>query len=215
MPMVAVVRCRPDEFERLKFNMRLGTRHGYEATLEVTRAREEWTSGGGLTLVLDPSEFSERISYLGWTSISSRKWSGDLDRVVEVSRMEPVEPVVLYKDVLARLSRRQVSRLADQGPQTKATGEALVAALAELRPDLRGSIDEIGGISRRLPISGSAAGQVIALQRDASIAAVRMAGMLGRSHFARWDRPRAALADNDVPPTFLEGVPQEQEVGED
>jgi hypothetical protein len=53
------------------------------------------------------------------------------------------------------------------------------------------------------------------IKLDASIAAVRMARMLGVSHFARWDRPRAALADNDVPPTFLEGVPPEQEAEDD
>lgn len=63
--MVAIVRCRPDEFELLKFNMQLGTKHGYEATLEITRPRDVWTTGGGLTLVLDPRPSSERVAYLG------------------------------------------------------------------------------------------------------------------------------------------------------
>ena len=45
----------------------------------------------------------------------------------------------------------------------------------------------------------------MALQRDASIGALRMAGM-DVSEFARWDRPPSGLGGQDVPPTFIERV---------
>jgi hypothetical protein len=205
--MVAVIRCRLDEIERLKFNMQLGTRLGNDAALEISRPRDVWTTGGGLSLVLDRQTDDGRIAYLGWTSIL--RHAGDLDRVVEVSRLEPVEPSVAYKHVLDRLTNRQSHYLKSEGPQTPGTGEALVAALLKLRPGLRDALDEIKGVSQRYPITRSTAGQVLAMQRDASIAAVRMAGMIGASHFSRWNRPPTPLVDSEVPPTYLEGVPED------
>jgi hypothetical protein len=90
------------------------------------------------------------------------------------------------------------------------TGNALVGALIQIRPNLREVIERIEGVARQYPIRGSLAGQTMAMQRDATIGAVRMAGMLG-SVFAQWDRPSEPLADDAIAPTYLSRVPRARE----
>lgn len=67
----------------------------------------------------------------------------------------------------------------------KGTGNALVSALVQIRPNLRAVIERIEGVVRQYAISDSLAGQTMAMQRDATISAVRMAGMVG-SVFTQW-----------------------------
>ena len=87
------------------------------------------------------------------------------------------------------------------------TGNAFVGALVQIRPNLREVIERIEGVARQYPIRDSLAGQTIAMQRDATIGAVRMAGMLG-SVFAQWDRPSEPLADDAVRADLPQQGPQ-------
>lgn len=202
--MVAVIRCDSDELDRLRFNDLMHTRRGDEYPSRLTRRRKNWENGSHLTLVLAEEPAGTIVTMLGWTSRLMKR-SGDLDQVLEISRTEAIDPAVPYKNVTGRLAGRFLSHLADDGALPDGTGRALVAALVAERPRLGEVIARIEGVSQRFPVSGSAAGQVMALQRDASIGAVRMAGM-DVSEFARWDRPPSGLGGQDVPPTFIERV---------
>jgi hypothetical protein len=93
----------------------------------------------------------------------------------------------------------------EEGQLPEGTGHALVSALTQEQPALEDVIARIEGVAQKYPIEDSPAGQVMALQRDASIGAVRMAGM-DASDFASWDRPPAVLANEEVPPTFVRGM---------
>jgi hypothetical protein len=68
-------------------------------------------------------------------------------------------------------------------------------------------------VAHKYPIGDSPEGQVMTLQRDASIVAVRMAGM-DVSDFARWDRPTDMLATEDVPPTFIGRTQRDRQLEE-
>ncbi len=202
--MVAIIRCTGDEMERLEWNELLHANRGQEWLWQPTRRRKNWESGSHLTLILDTRPTGDVISKLGWTTRVRR--AGDLDQVLEVSRIEPVDPPVSYNNVLGRLAGRFTNHLVEEGQLSEGTGRALVDALTQERPGLRDVIARIEGIAEKYPIGDSPAGQVVALQRDASIGAVRMAGM-DMSDFARWDRPPALLSSKDVPPTFVGRIP--------
>jgi hypothetical protein len=144
------------------------------------------------------------ITKLGWATRLRR--AGDLDQVLEVSRIEPVDPPVPYDQVVRRLAGRFTTHLVEEGPLPEGTGRALIDALTQERPALRDVIARIEGVAEKYPIGDSSAGQIMALQGDASIGAVRMAGM-DVSDFARWDRPPPAPASEEVPPTFVGRIP--------
>ena len=198
--MVAVIRCDSDELGLLSFNDLLRNKRGEEHPTRLTRRRKNWDSASHLTLVLAEEPNGTAITMLGW--ISRLKNSADIDETLEFSRAEMVDPPVPYTKVTSRLTARFSSHLVNEGPLPDGTGRALVDALTTERTDLRDVIARIEGVAARFPVINSAAGQVLALQRDASIGAVRMAGM-DVSDFARWDRPPSALAGHDVPPTFI------------
>lgn len=111
-----------------------------------------------------------------------------------------------YGDVEDFIPERLKIHLVHEGTLPPGTGSALVDALVQVRPDLRHAIERIEGVSRRYEINGSVAGQILAMQRDATVGAVRMAGMDG-SEFARWDRPTVPLSDEAIAPNFTDGVP--------
>jgi hypothetical protein len=196
--MVAILKCAGVEKSLLDSNERFYNKLGEEWVWKPVRRREDWDGdrGRGLTLILAGDE----IIKLGWTS--RRGWEGASGQKLEVSRIESVAPPVSYARVTGRLAPRFAAYLKDEGRLSKGTGQALVEALTKERPDLREAIARISGVSDKYPIGDSPAGQVMALQRDASIVAVRMAGM-DVSDFARWDRPTDRLAIDDVPPTFI------------
>lgn len=204
--MVAIIRCSGDERQELDWHERVHGERGEEWVWHPTRRRRNWdrSSRPGLTLVLSRSTDGDVIRELGWTTRLNR--SGDLDQVLEVSRIEGVEPGLPYARVVERLAGRYAIHLADEGGLSDGTGRALVKALTDERPDLEDVILRIEGVADRYPIGDSASGQILALQRDASIGAVRMAGM-DASDFAHWDRPPQALADAGIPPTFIEKIP--------
>src|ERR1035441_382155 len=189
--MVAVIRCDSDELDQLRFNDLMHNERGDEYPSRLTRRRKKWESGSHLTLFPAGETARAIVTRLGWTSRLMKR-SGDLDQVLEISRTEAIDPPVPYKNVTGRLAGRFLSHLVDDGALPDGTGRALVAALGAERPRLGEVIARIEGVGQRFPVSGSAAGQVMALQRDASIGAVRMAGM-DVSEFARWDRPPSAV----------------------
>ncbi len=196
--MVAILKCVGVEKSLLDSNERFYSKLGEEWVWKPVRHRGDWgrDRGSGLTLIVADDE----IIKLGWTS--RRGWEGASGQKLEVSRIESVVPPVPYARVIRRLAPRFAAHLTDEGRLGAGTGQALVEALTQERPDLGGVIARIEGVADKYPIRDSPAGQVMALQRDASIVAVRMAGM-EVSHFARWDRPTDRLAIEDVPPTFV------------
>jgi hypothetical protein len=204
--MVAIIRCSGDERQELDWHRMLHGERGEPWVWRPTRRRKNWERSNtpGLTLVLAPSADGDLVQELAWTTRLKR--SGDLDQVLEVSRVVQVEPPLSYARVVERLDGRYATHLVDEGDLPDGTGRALVKALTDERRDLEGVISQIGGVADRYPIGDSAAGQIMALQRDASIGAVRMAGM-DASDFARWDRPPQPLSDTEIPPAFIGTVP--------
>lgn len=181
-------------------------KRGEDWVWKPTRRRKDWDrdGGAGLTLLLARSGDGDVVSRLGWTTRLKR--SGDDDQVLEVSRVEPVDPPVPYSSVTQRLAGRFASHLVAEGQLSDGTGRALVEALVEERPELRNIVSRIEGVADKYPVAGSPGGQIMAVQRDASIVAVRMAGM-DVSDFARWERPRAMSADDEIPPAFVGRIP--------
>ena len=207
--MVAILKCVGVEKSLLDSNERFYSKLGEEWVWKPVRQRKDWgrDKGSGLTLIVA----DDQIIKLGWTS--RRGWEGASGQKLEVSRIESVVPPVPYTRVTGRLAPRFAAHLTNEGRLGAGTGQALVEALTRERPDLREVIARIEGVAEKYPIRDSPAGQVMALQRDASIVAVRMAGM-DVSDFARWDRPTDRLAIDDVPPTFVGRIQGDRQLEE-
>lgn len=203
--MVAIIRCDRDEADLRDSSGQVATRRGQEWALRLTRRKKIWTHPGAhLTILIDKLSGTDYITNLGWTAKLKR--SEQLNQVLEISRIESLASPVQYCDLDDLISERLKSHLVHQGTLPPGTGKALVDALVQVRPDLRHAIERIEGASRRYEINGSVAGQIMAMQRDATVGAVRMAGMEG-SEFARWDRPAVPLSDDAIAPNFTDGVP--------
>jgi hypothetical protein len=207
--MVALIRTRGDEVEHREFRKRVRTLSERVVTIKVNRPKKIWSGNGHLTLLIDHGT-PDKVTHVGWTTIV-KKSSSDLDVALEIAGITSIGAPVPYDDVLARVDKKHHRWLVDEGTLTKGSGQSVVASLLELRPDLRGLIAETEGMTDRFDISDSFSGQVLAMQRDATICAVRMAGMLEVSDIGRWDRPGTALIDGEVPPTYLEGVQGQDE----
>jgi hypothetical protein len=203
--MVAIIRCDRDEADLRDSLEQVATRRGQEWALELTRRKKIWTHPGAhLTIVIDKLSGTGYITNLGWTA--KLKSSERLSQVLQITRIESLVSPVQYSDLEDLIPERLKSHLAHEGTLPSGTGKALVDALVQVRPDLRHVIERIEGASRRYEINGSVAGQILAVQRDATVGAVRMAGMDG-SEFARWDRPTVPLLDDTIAPNFTDGVP--------
>jgi hypothetical protein len=207
--MVAIIRCDRDEAERRDSGREIAARRGQDSTLYINRRKKIWKGGSHLTVLIDRLHGGDYVTSLGWTT-KLRNSSADLDLVLEVSRVEEIPSPVQYSDVVDLVPKRFHEYLVHEGTMSEGTGKALVGALIQVRPNLREVIERIEGVARQYPIRDSLAGQTIAMQRDATIGAVRMAGMLG-SVFAQWDRPSGPLADDAVPPPYLSRVPRARE----
>lgn len=203
--MVAIIRCDRDEADLRDSSERVATQRGQEWVLELTRRKKIWTHPGAhLTILADKLSGTDYITSLGWTAKLKR--SERLSQILEISRIESLASPVMYSDVEDLIPERLKSHLVHEGTLPSGTGKALVDALVQVRPDLRHAIERIEGASRRYEINGSLAGQILAMQRDATVGAVRMAGMDG-SEFARWDRPTLSSSDAVIAPNFTDGVP--------
>jgi hypothetical protein len=203
--MVAIIRCNREEADLRAHKEQVAARRGQEWTLELTRPKKIWTHPGAhLTVLIDKLSGTDYVTSLGWTARLKR--SEELNQVLEISRIESLATPVPYGDLEDLVSGRLKGHLVHEGTLPDCTGKALVNALVQVRPDLRHVIERIEGVSRRYEINGSVAGQLMAMQRDATVGAVRMAGMDG-SEFARWDRPAVPLSDDTIAPNFTDGVP--------
>lgn len=207
--MVAIIRCASDEAERRDRDRESAARRGQDSTLNINRRKKIWNGGSHLTVLIDRLHGGDYVTCLGWTT-KLRNSSAHLDLVLEVSRVENIASPVQYSDVVDMLPKRFHKHLVHEGTMPEGTGKALIDALIKVRPNLREVIERIDGVNRQYPIRDSLAGQTMAIQRDATIGAVRMAGMLG-SVFAQWDRPSEPLADDAVAPTYLSRVPGARE----
>lgn len=199
--VVAIIRCSQDEAEYIRWGEQLRTGRQEEMRWKTTRPKKDWRNGAHLTLLVTSSPGGDVISGLGWTT--RVRESDDLGEKLEVSRIELLTAPVSLSDVTGRLASRHLTHYIAEGQQSEQTGKALVNALQQARPDLASVIDQIQGVADRYPIHDSLAGQLVALQRDATIAVGRMAGM-DISDFARWDRPPRRLDDAAVPPPFTQ-----------
>lgn len=207
--MVAIIRCDRDEVDLRDNWEQVATRRGQEWVLQLTRRKKIWTHPGAhLTILIDRLSGTSYITSLGWTAKLKR--SEQLSLVLEISRIESLATPVPYSDVEDLIAERLKRHLAHEGTLSPGTGKALVDALVQLRPDLRHAIERIEGVSRRYEINGSVAGQILAMQRDATLGAVRMAGMDG-SEFVQWDRPPVPLADDAIAPNLTDGMPESRE----
>lgn len=203
--MVAIIRCDRDEADLRDNSEQVAARRGQEWALKLTRRQKIWThQGAHLTILIDKLSGTDYITSLGWTAKMKR--TEQLNQVLEISRIESLATPVRYSDLEDLIHERFKSHLEHEGTLPPGTGKALVDALVQVRPDLRHAIERIEGASRRYEINGSVAGQILAMQRDASVGAVRMAGMDG-SDFARWDRPSSFISDEAILPNFTDGVP--------
>ncbi|HET9898448.1 MAG TPA: hypothetical protein VFQ44_26260 [Streptosporangiaceae bacterium] len=206
--MVAIIRCNQAEADHISWTEAVRTSRQEEWSWTTTRPQKDWRNGAHLTLLVTGSPGAEVISALGWTTRIRR--ADDLGEKLEVSRIELLTTPVPLQEVTGRLASRHLARYAAEGQQTEQTGRAIKEALRQARPDLGPVIERIEGVASRFPISNSPAGQIVALQRDATIAAGRMAGM-DVSDFARWDRPPRNLDDTAVPPTFAQMLQQAEQ----
>ncbi len=209
-PMVAIIRCTEDEADLLR---RRGRYHDSDLDLPwtTTRPRKNWHKGSHLTLVVTADrDRAPRVHWLGWTT--RVRQTDDLGEKLEVSRIRQVADPVLLDDLFRNLSERHRRYLVPDGQLPEGTGKRLVEVLLEHRPDLREAIAYAGAHADRYPVGNSPAAAVLALQRDATIGATRMAGM-NVSGFAEWDPPPGRLADSEVPPPFIGTVPAPEEHG--
>lgn len=203
--MVAILKCVGVEKSLLDSNEEFYAKLGEEWVWKPVRRRDDWErdKGSGLTLIVSGGE----VIKLGWTS--RRGWDGARGQKLEVSRIESIVPPVSYARLTGRLASRFAAHLVDEGRLSSGTGKALVNALIEDRPDLGDVIARIEGVADRYPIN-SPADQVMALQRDASIVAVRMAGM-DVSDIARWDRTSGSISPPFIGRTQRKGDRQLEE----
>lgn len=204
--MVAIIKCTEDEQEYIAWNERVGyLRPQDEWVWNTTRPRKNWYKGAHLTLIVTESDRGEpEISRLGWTKRLQR--GDDLGKKLEISCIRSTGRPVPLSELMGELPRKFHRHLVAEGQQSDATGSALMDAFLVLRPDLRHIVDHIGGQGDRYPVGHSPSAQVLALQRDATIGASRMAGM-DIPDFALWDPPFGVLDDDEVPPTFTSMLP--------
>jgi hypothetical protein len=198
-PVVAIIKCSAAEAKHVEVDLETFTGLKMEWPWRVNGPYSDWHGGAHLTLIVADDHGTEVVRWLGWATRLKR--SGDLDRQLEVSRVEPVTPPVPMRDVLSLLDRRHARHVAPEGQQPQKTGRALIKMLEQVRPELHETIRRIESVGDRYHIGDSATGQIVALQRDATIGVARMAG-IEASDFARWDRPQGWPAPGSVPPTF-------------
>lgn len=122
--MVAIIRCSAAEARHIAVDLETFGRLKLEWTWRVNRPQSDWHQGAHLTLIVADDHGTEVVSWLGWTARLRR--SGDLDRQLEVSRVEPVSPPVPLRDVVSRLDGRHARHVVHEGQQPQETGRALI-----------------------------------------------------------------------------------------
>ncbi|PWI10544.1 hypothetical protein DIZ27_11190 [Streptomyces sp. NWU339] len=202
--MVAIIKCRDYEIDFLRQLEQLhqARRHDWEWT--VTRRRDQWSKGSHLLLIASMDRYGcFEITRVGKSV--RRRGAKDQEQQLRVTRVRPLRRPLALDGLLDGLTAIQRRHLIEEGQQTKGTGEAIRALLLELRPELTEAVKVIEGATEPWNFGNSRAAQEVALQRDATLAVTRMAGMQA-PRLAEWDPPAEELYDDTVPPLFLDLV---------
>ncbi|GGW00172.1 hypothetical protein GCM10010264_06790 [Streptomyces globisporus] len=202
--MVAIIRCTEQETDHVEFKEKMypaARRERWSWT--ITRPREFWPKGSHVTLIATPDANQQPwVTRLGMTK--RVRQVSDLQQKLEISQTTLIDRPVPLDTVLNCLHDRHRRHVVAEGQQKEATGKAVLAALIELRPELRNTLLYISATvdGYRMP-ADSKAGQALATQRDATLAVARMAGM-SIPQLAQWDPPAEQLYDDRPPPAYLD-----------
>ncbi|MDB1088776.1 hypothetical protein PJ985_14505 [Streptomyces sp. ACA25] len=202
--MVAIIKCRDDESEYLGLLERLhqARRHDWEWTF--TRRRDQWSKGSHLLLIASLDAHGRfRITRVGKSV--RRRGAKHQEQQLSVTHVRQLRRPLALDELLDGLTPSQRRHHVEEGQQTKGTGEALRALLLRLRPEVTEAVKLIEGATEPWSFGSSRAAQEVALQRDATLAVTRMAGMQV-PRLAEWDPPAEELYDDRVPPLFLDLV---------
>ncbi|MEV0075114.1 hypothetical protein AB0H58_01760 [Nocardia neocaledoniensis] len=202
--MVAIIRCTPRELNHIEFKERLyppSRREEWDWTL--VRDDRLWTKGRHLTLIVTPDHAGVMwVSRLGLTKREKERTStGQKLRVLHTAVLEPR---VQLDTIVNKLRPQHRRHLVPEGQLSDGTGNALISALVDERPNAQEIIDYINATRDGFAIRpGSKAEEALSIARDGTIAVARMAGM-SIPQLSRWDPPAEALQDVDEPPAYLD-----------
>ncbi|MGK5448733.1 hypothetical protein [Streptomyces radiopugnans] len=202
--MVAIIKCRDNEDEYLEFLEDLHQSRRYEWEWSFTRRRDLWSKGRHLLLIAS-MEANGRFEVTRVGKSVRRRGARDQDQQLRVTHVRRLRRPLPLAELLDGLTAAQRRHLVEEGHQSKGTGEAIRALLLRLRPELTEAVQLIEGAIESWDFGDSRAAQEVALQRDATLAVARMAGMQA-SQLAEWDPPAEELYDDTVPPLFLNMV---------
>ncbi|MFG2305235.1 hypothetical protein [Actinacidiphila glaucinigra] len=200
--MVAIIRCTETEARHIEFKETMfppARREEWDWT--IPRPQEHWSRGRHLSLIATPD--ASGMLWVTRLGLAKReKMASDLQQKLRILHTTKIQAVLL-KELLDRLQPRHQRHLVNEGQQTEATGKALLEALLALCPEAVHIIEHINATIDGFRIRPeSRAEQVLAVQRDATLALPRMAGM-SIPQLARWDPPAEQLYDDQPPPAYV------------
>ncbi|MGW7568580.1 hypothetical protein ACWGJV_20185 [Streptomyces tendae] len=202
--MVAIIKCREDEDEYLAFLEELHQSRRHDWEWSFTRGRDRWSKGRHLLLIAS-MDADGRFEVTRVGKCVRRRGAKDQDQQLRVTHVRRLRRPLRLAELLDGLTAAQRRHLVEEGHQSKGTGEAIRARLLRLRPELTEAVQLIEGAIDSWDFGDSRAAQEVALQRDATLAVTRMAGMQA-PQLAEWDPPAEELYDDTVPPLFLDMV---------
>ncbi|WP_328563258.1 hypothetical protein [Streptomyces coelicoflavus] len=202
--MVAIIKCREDEDEYLKFLEELHQSRRHDWEWSFTRGRALWAKGRHLLLIASIG-VDGRFAVTRVGKSVRRRGARDQDQQLRVTHVRRLSRRIPLAELLDGLTAAQRRHLVEEGHQSKGTGEAIRARLLRLRPELTEAVQLIEGAIDSWDFGESRSAQEVALQRDATLGVARMAGMQA-PQLAEWDPPAEELYDDTVPPLFLDMV---------
>ncbi|MFB7558991.1 hypothetical protein [Streptomyces brevispora] len=202
--MVAIIKCRDYELDYLEHLEKLHQSRRLAWEWTVTRPRDLWPKGRHLLLIASEDAYGRfEITRLGRSARGKR--AADKEQQLRVTQVRPLRRPLPISELLKHVPDRLRRHLVEDGQQTPGTGGAIRALLLELRPELTEIVSLIENATEPWHFGSTRAGQELALQRDATLGATRMAGFQA-SGLAEWDPPAEDLYDDSVPPQFLDLV---------
>ncbi|MDF3290269.1 hypothetical protein [Streptomyces silvisoli] len=196
------MKCREYEDEYLEFLEKLHQPRRHDWEWSFTRQRDLWSKGRHLLLIASTDTYGRyEITRVGKSV--RRRGARDQEQQLRVTHVRRLRRPLPLDELHDRLTAAQRRHLVEEGQQSKGTGEAIRAWLLRLRPELTEAVKLIEGAIESWDFGDLRAAQEVALQRDATLAVARMAGMQA-SRLAEWDPPAEELYDDTVPPLFLD-----------
>ncbi|NJP65238.1 hypothetical protein [Streptomyces spiramenti] len=201
--MVAIVQCWDHEADFLRQKEDLYALRRWDWNWSFTRPRAPWAKGRSRRLLLIAARDDDGQMYVTHVGKSVRgKAAKDQDQQLTVSLVFRLAEPLRLTELLAVLAPVQHRRLAEQGHQTDGVSKALRDGLLRLRPAATEAVKLIEGAVAPWTFGENRAAQEVALQRDATLGAARMAGF-DATELAEWDPPAGELDVDRPPPTFL------------